>query len=72
VPIPGTRCAEVRWTKWWAVISVARMLELGPEASGSVESYAQPAAFLPETLEWDGIAGAVSTRVRGALVFVVG
>ena len=32
------------------VISVARMLELGPEAPGTVESYAQPAAFLPETL----------------------
>ena len=32
------------------VISVARLLELGPQAEGTVARYAQPAAFLPETL----------------------
>lgn len=32
------------------VISVAHLLELGPKAEGTVARYAQPAAFLPETL----------------------
>lgn len=32
------------------LISIARLLELGPEAAGTVESYAMPATFVPETL----------------------
>lgn len=52
------------------VISVARMLELGPEAPGTVESYAQPAAFLPETLS--GMELLEQFRARsGRMIFVV-
>ena len=32
------------------LISIARLLELGPDAPGTVESYAVPASFVPETL----------------------
>lgn len=32
------------------VISVARLLELGPDHPGSIEEHTQPVAFLPETL----------------------
>jgi putative hemolysin len=32
------------------VISVGRLLQLGPDAPGTIESQVQPAAFLPETL----------------------
>ncbi len=32
------------------LISIARLLELGPEAPGTVESYVLPATFVPETL----------------------
>ena len=52
------------------VISVARMLELGPEASGTMEFYAQPASFLPETLS--GMELLEQFRARsGRMVFVV-
>ncbi|MBS0315626.1 MAG: HlyC/CorC family transporter [Proteobacteria bacterium] len=32
------------------IISVGRLLQLGPDAPGTIEPQAQPAAFLPETL----------------------
>lgn len=52
------------------VISVARLLELGPEATGTIEPHALPASFVPETLS--GMALLEQFRARaGRLVFVV-
>ncbi|MGJ7494351.1 hemolysin family protein [Variovorax sp. RT4R15] len=52
------------------VISVAQLLQLGPEHEGPIESAAQPASFVPETLT--GMELLEQFRVRaGRLVFVV-
>ncbi|MDM0115931.1 hemolysin family protein [Variovorax sp. J22R133] len=52
------------------VISVARLLQLGPQHEGSIETAAQPAAFVPETLT--GMELLEQFRARaGRLVFVV-
>jgi putative hemolysin len=52
------------------LLSVARLLELGPQAQGLLESHAQPAAFLPETLS--GMELLEQFRARsGRMVFVV-
>lgn len=52
------------------LISVARLLELGVQAPGSIEQYALPAAFLPETLS--GMELLEQFRARsGRMVFVV-
>jgi putative hemolysin len=52
------------------VISVARLLELGPEAPGTIEPHATPASFVPETLS--GMALLEQFRARaGRFVFVV-
>ena len=52
------------------VISVARLLELGPDAPGSIEPHATPASFVPETLS--GMALLEQFRARaGRFVFVV-
>ncbi|MGE0333417.1 MAG: hemolysin family protein [Ramlibacter sp.] len=52
------------------VVSVARLLELGPEAPGTVEAHAQPALFVPETLT--GMELLEQFRARsGRMVFVV-
>jgi putative hemolysin len=52
------------------VISVARLLELGPDAPGSIEPHAAPASFVPETLS--GMALLEQFRARaGRFVFVV-
>lgn len=52
------------------VVSVARLLELGPEATGTVEAHAQPALFVPETLT--GMELLEQFRARsGRMVFVV-
>ncbi len=52
------------------VISVAHLLRLGPAHEGSIESVAQPASFVPETLT--GLELLEQFRARaGRLVFVV-
>ncbi|MES2531210.1 MAG: hemolysin family protein [Pseudomonadota bacterium] len=52
------------------VISVAHLLRLGPVYEGSLESVAQPASFVPETLT--GLEMLEQFRARaGRLVFVV-
>ena len=52
------------------VISVAKLLQLGPQHEGPIESAAQPASFVPETLT--GMELLEQFRVRaGRLVFVV-
>lgn len=52
------------------VISVARMLELGVDAQGSVAEHAQAASFVPETLS--GMELLEQLRARsGRMVFVV-
>ncbi len=52
------------------VISVARLLELGVQASEPIERHAQPATFLPETLS--GMELLEQFRARsGRMVFVV-
>jgi magnesium and cobalt exporter, CNNM family len=52
------------------VISVARLLELGADAEGTIEPHAQPASFLPETLS--GMELLEQFRARsGRMVFVV-
>jgi len=52
------------------IVSVARLLELGPEAPGTLEQYVKPAAFLPETLS--GMELLEQFRARsGRMVFVV-
>ena len=52
------------------VISVAHLLRLGPAYDGTIESVAQPALFVPETLT--GMELLEQFRVRGErLVFVV-
>lgn len=52
------------------LVSVARLLQLGPEHAGSVESVAEPAAFVPETLS--GMELIEQFRAKsGRMVFVV-
>jgi putative hemolysin len=52
------------------VVSVARLLSLGPTHEGSVEAHAQPALFVPETLS--GMELLEQFRIRAArIVFVV-
>ena len=52
------------------VVSVARLLELGPAAGGTVEAHALPALFVPETLT--GMELLEQFRARsGRMVFVV-
>jgi putative hemolysin len=52
------------------VISVARLLELGMEAEGSIEHYVMPASFVPETLS--GMELLEQFRAKaGRFVFVV-
>lgn len=52
------------------LISVARLLELGVDAPGTIEPHAQPAAFLPETLS--GMELLEQFRARsGRMIFVV-
>jgi putative hemolysin len=52
------------------VVSVARLLALGPAAPGTVEAHAQPALFVPETLT--GMELLEQFRARsGRMVFVV-
>ncbi len=52
------------------VVSVARLLELGPQTAGTVEAHAQPALFVPETLT--GMELLEQFRARsGRMVFVV-
>ncbi|HET6829328.1 MAG TPA: hemolysin family protein, partial [Ramlibacter sp.] len=52
------------------VVSVPRLLALGPTHEGSVEAHAQPALFVPETLS--GMELLEQFRIRAArLVFVV-
>ena len=52
------------------VVSVAQLLHLGPDPSGAVESHAQPALFVPETLT--GMELLEQFRQRsGRMVFVV-
>jgi putative hemolysin len=52
------------------VISVARLLELGVDTPGSIEPYATPASFVPETLS--GMELLEQFRARaGRFVFVV-
>ncbi|MDM0056561.1 hemolysin family protein [Variovorax fucosicus] len=52
------------------VISVAQLLQLGPQHEGPIEPAAQPASFVPETLT--GMELLEQFRVRaGRLVFVV-
>lgn len=52
------------------IISVARLLALGREASGSLEAHAQPAVFVPETLTGMELLDQFRTRA-GRMVFVV-
>ncbi|MDO5623980.1 MAG: hemolysin family protein [Pseudomonadota bacterium] len=52
------------------IISVARLLELGPGATGTLDKHAAPAAFVPETLS--GMEMLEQLRDRsGRLMFVV-
>ncbi len=52
------------------IISVAHLLELGPDAPGTIEQHVQPASFLPETLS--GMELLEQFRARsGRMVFVV-
>ncbi len=52
------------------VISVARLLELGPASDGTIETHAQPATFVPETLS--GLELLEQFRARSTrMVFVV-
>ncbi|MDF1485432.1 hemolysin family protein [Ramlibacter sp. H39-3-26] len=52
------------------IVSVARLLRLGPQAPGTVEEYVLPAVFLPETL--NGLELLDQFRARaGRMVFVV-
>ena len=52
------------------IISVGRLLELGADAPGTIESHALPAAFLPETLS--GMELLEQFRAKsGRMVFVV-
>lgn len=52
------------------VVSVAKLLALGPEHEGAVEPHAQPALFVPETLS--GMELLEQFRIRAArFVFVV-
>jgi len=51
-------------------ISVAHLLELGPQMPGTIESHVQPASFLPETIS--GMELLEQFRARsGRMVFVV-
>lgn len=52
------------------VISVARLLELGLQAEGQIGDYAQPAAFLPETLSGMELLEQFRARL-GRMVLVV-
>jgi putative hemolysin len=52
------------------VVSVARLLRLGPDANGTLEEHATPALFVPETLS--GMELLEQFRARsGRIVFVV-
>jgi putative hemolysin len=52
------------------VVSVARLLSLGPDANGTLEEHATPALFVPETLS--GMELLEQFRARsGRIVFVV-
>jgi putative hemolysin len=52
------------------VVSVARLLQLGPDHPGTVDTHAQPALFVPETLT--GMELLEQFRARsGRMVFVV-
>jgi len=52
------------------VISVARLLELGPDQSGTIEPHAMPASFVPETLSGMELLEQFRSRA-GRMVFVV-
>ena len=52
------------------VVSVAQLLHLGPDSSGTVESHAQPALFVPETLTGKELLEQFRQR-SGRMVFVV-
>lgn len=52
------------------VISVARLLELGVDTSGTIEAYATPATFVPETLSGMELLEQFRARI-GRFVFVV-
>jgi putative hemolysin len=52
------------------VISVARLLQLGPQHEGPIETAAQPASFVPETLTGMELLEQFRERA-GRLVFVV-
>jgi putative hemolysin len=52
------------------VISVARLLQLGPEQAGSIEPYITPATFVPETLTGMSLLEQLRER-SGRMVFVV-
>lgn len=52
------------------VISVARLLELGVDTPGTIEAYATPATFVPETLSGMELLEQFRARI-GRFVFVV-
>lgn len=52
------------------VISVARLLQLGPGHVGAIEAHAQPATFVPETLTAMALLEQLRER-SGRMVFVV-
>jgi putative hemolysin len=52
------------------VISVARLLELGPDHVGSIEPHVSPASFVPETLTGMELLEQLRSR-DGRMVFVV-
>lgn len=52
------------------IISVARLLELGRQAEGTIGAFAQPASFLPETLSGMELLEQFRARL-GRMVFVV-
>lgn len=52
------------------IISVARLLQLGPEHAGSIESHVVPATFVPETLTGMSLLEQLRER-SGRMVFVV-
>jgi putative hemolysin len=52
------------------LISVAKLLELGPEHAGSIEDQAQPATFVPETLSGLELLEQFQARAN-RIVFVV-
>lgn len=52
------------------IISVARLLQLGPEHAGSIEPHVVPATFVPETLTGMSLLEQLRER-SGRMVFVV-